>query len=36
MEGFIQSGLSDIPVTVLGSVTAERLGINNLTNQQKF
>jgi len=33
---FIQSGLSDIPVTVLGSVTAERLGINNLTKPTKI
>ena len=33
---FVQSGLSDIPVTVLGSVTAERLGINNLTKPTKI
>ena len=33
---FIQDGLSDIPVTVLGSVTAQRLGINNLTKPTKI
>ena len=33
---FVQSGLSDIPVTVLGSVTAERLGIYNLSKPTKI
>jgi hypothetical protein len=33
---FIQDGLSDIPVTVLGSVTAQRLGINNLSTPTKI
>ena len=33
---FVQRGLSDIPVTVLGSVTAERLGINNLSKPTKI
>ena len=33
---FITDGLSDIPVTVLGSVSAERLGINNLSQPSKI
>ena len=33
---FIEDGLSDIPVTVLGSVTAQRLGINNLSTPTKI
>lgn len=37
LEGrFIQDGLSNIPVTVLGSVTASRLGINTLTTPTKI
>ena len=37
IEGrFIQDGLSDIPVTVLGSVTASRLGINTLETPTKI
>ena len=37
IEGrFIQDGLSNIPVTVLGSVTASRLGINTLENPTKI
>ena len=33
---FIKDGLSNIPVTVLGSVTAQRLGINNLIKPTKI
>ncbi len=33
---FITPGLSNIPVTVLGSVTAERLGITNLSTPTKI
>ena len=33
---FIKDGLSDIPVTVLGNVTAQRLGINNLSTPTKI
>jgi putative ABC transport system permease protein len=33
---FIQDGLSDVPVTVLGSVTAQRLGINNLSTPTRI
>ena len=33
---FIEDGLSDIPVTVLGNVTAQRLGINNLFKPTKI
>jgi putative ABC transport system permease protein len=33
---FIEDGLSDIPVTVLGNVTAQRLGINNLSTPTKI
>ena len=33
---FITDGLSDIPVTVLGSVSAERLGITNLSQPSKI
>ena len=37
IEGrFIQVGLSNIPVTVLGSVTASRLGINTLETPTKI
>jgi len=37
IEGrFIQDGLSNIPVTVLGSVTASRLGINTLDTPTKI
>lgn len=37
IEGrFIQDGLSNIPVTVLGSVTASRLGINTLETPTKI
>ena len=37
VEGrFITPGLSNIPVTVLGSVTAERLGITNLSTPTKI
>ena len=37
IEGrFIQDGLSNIPVTVLGSVTASRLGINTLETPIKI
>ena len=37
IEGrFIQDGLSNIPVTVLGSVTASRLGINTLQTPTKI
>ena len=37
IEGrFIQDGLSNIPVTVLGSVTAARLGINTLETPTKI
>ena len=37
IEGrFIQDGLSNIPVTVLGSVTASRLGINTLDTHTKI
>ena len=33
---FITDGLSDLPVTVLGSVTAKRLGITNLSKPTKI
>ena len=33
---FITDGLSDLPVTVLGSVTAKRLGITNLSQPSKI
>ena len=33
---FIEDGLSDIPVTVLGNITAQRLGINNLSKPTKI
>ena len=33
---FITEGLSDLPVTVLGSVTAKRLGITNLSKPTKI
>ena len=33
---FIADGLSDLPVTVLGSVTAKRLGITNLSKPTKI
>ena len=33
---FIKEGLSDIPVTVLGNITAQRLGINNLSKPTKI
>ena len=37
LEGrFITDGLSDLPVTVLGSVTAKRLGITNLSQPSKI
>ena len=37
IEGrFIQNGLANIPVTVLGSVTASRLGINTLETPTKI
>ena len=37
IEGrFISNDLSDIPVTVLGSVTAQRLGITNLSTPTKI
>ena len=37
LEGrFITDGLSDLPVTVLGSVTAKRLGITNLSKPTKI
>ena len=33
---FITEGLSDLPVTVLGSITAKRLGITNLSKPTKI
>ena len=33
---FIKDGLSDLPVTVLGNVTAKRLGITNLSKPTKI
>ena len=37
LEGrFITDGLSDLPITVLGSVTAKRLGITNLSQPSKI
>jgi len=33
---FITNGLSDLPVTVLGSITAKRLGITNLSKPTKI
>lgn len=37
LEGrFITDGLSDLPVTILGSVTAKRLGITNLSQPSKI